>query len=213
MEKNIRVVLADDHAILRQGMRYLFNNTPILVVGEASNGDEAIALVEDKMPDVLVCDIHMPGTDGIKASKILKEKGIRTKILFLSMHDSEEYVMQALNVGASGFLSKDTVEDELLEAVKSISRGGEYFSKDIYAKIVKIMREPKKEPAYKLTRREKEVVQCLMEGLSTKQIADKLCVSEHTVSNHRANILNKLKVVNTAQLIVKVVEEKLVEQD
>lgn len=210
MEKEIKIVLADDHSILRQGLNYLFNNTPIKVMGEASNGVSAFALVKEHEPDVLVLDISMPVTDGIKTAQKLKDEGYETKILFLSMQDSEDYVMQALNVGAAGFLSKDTVEDELIEAVTTIAEGGEYFSQNIYSKIVKLMREPKKEPHYKLTRREKEVVKCLMEGLSTKQIADKLCVSDHTVSNHRANILNKLEVVNTAQLIVKVVDEKLV---
>lgn len=209
-EKHIRVVLADDHVIVRQGTKLILEGSDgILIVGEASDGKEAIELVNDLKPDVLVCDIAMPELSGIEVARCLKGTTLNTRIIFLTMQDKEEYILEAMKAGASGFLSKSAVSEELVEAIEKVAHGKEYFTDSVYAKMMKGLREQEKRPKIHLTPREKEVLKLLCEGQSTKMIAQNLTVSEYTISNHRANLLRKLSAQNTADLIRKALELKL----
>lgn len=207
----ITVILADDHTILRQGLRFIVNQHPrIQVVGEASDGVEALELVQRHQPSVLVCDISMPRMSGIEVARSLSLQQLPTRLLFLTMQDKEEYIMQAVEAGAAGFLPKETVGEELVKAIIDVGQGKEYFSPSVYNKVFKALRQTNQKTEVRLTPREKEVLTLLAEGLSTKLIAEKLFVSEYTVSNHRANLLQKLSAHNTAELVRKAIEMRLI---
>ena len=207
---SITVILADDHTILRQGLHYIISQHPgIRVVGEASDGVEALELVQQHAPAVLVCDISMPRMSGIEVARNLAAGQSTTRVIFLTMQDKEEYIMQAVEAGAAGFLPKETVGEELVKAITEVAAGNEYFSHSVYNKVFKALRQVYQKTEVRLTPREKEVLLLLAEGLSTKLIAEKLFVSEYTVSNHRANLLQKLSAHNTVELIRKATEMRL----
>jgi DNA-binding NarL/FixJ family response regulator len=207
---SITVILADDHTILRQGLHYIISQHPgIRVVGEASDGVEALELVQQHAPAVLVCDISMPRMTGIEVARSLAAGQSTTRVIFLTMQDKEEYIMQAVEAGAAGFLPKETVGEELVKAITEVAAGKEYFSHSVYNKVFKALRQVNQKTEVRLTPREKEVLLLLAEGLSTKLIAEKLFVSEYTVSNHRANLLQKLSAHNTVELIRKATEMRL----
>jgi DNA-binding NarL/FixJ family response regulator len=207
----ISVVLADDHAILRQGLNFIVSQHPqIRVAGEASDGLQALQLVKQHAPDVLVCDISMPNMSGIEVARSLQQQAVATKVLFLTMQDKEEYIIQAVEAGAVGFLPKETVGEELVKAIIEVAQGKEYFSPTVYNKVFKALRQINQKSEVRITPREKEVLSLLAEGLSTKLIAEKLFVSEYTVSNHRANLLQKLSAHNTAELVRKALEMRLI---
>jgi DNA-binding NarL/FixJ family response regulator len=207
----ISIVLADDHAILRQGLNFIVSQHPqIHVAGEASDGLQALQLVKQHAPDVLVCDISMPNMSGIEVARSLQQQAVATKVLFLTMQDKEEYIIQAVEAGAVGFLPKETVGEELVKAIIEVAQGKEYFSPTVYNKVFKALRQINQKSEVRITPREKEVLSLLAEGLSTKLIAEKLFVSEYTVSNHRANLLQKLSAHNTAELVRKALEMRLI---
>lgn len=209
MEQKIKVVLADDHAILTEGAAsILAEHDFIELVGTASDGGETEQLLKDQHPDVLVSDISMPGKSIFDIANELKNhKDLRTKILIFSMHDSPNYVYNALNSNISGYITKNAEKDELIKAIKSVASGEEYYSQPITQIIVKGFKNRKqgqlesKNPIDLLSKREKEVLMLLIEGYNSKQIAEKLYLSERTVSNHRANMLQKCKVSNTVELV------------
>ncbi len=208
---SITVILADDHTILRQGLRFIVSQHPqIRVVGEASDGVQALELVQEHQPNVLVCDISMPLMTGIEVARSLSVQQLPTRLLFLTMQDKEEYIIQAVEAGAAGFLPKETVGEELVKAIIEVAQGKEYFSHTVYNKVFKALRQINQKNEVRLTPREKEVLTLLAEGLSTKLIAEKLFVSEYTVSNHRANLLQKLSAHNTAELVRKAIEMRLI---
>lgn len=210
ISESITVILADDHDIVREGLKLILQkSTQIKIVGEASNGLEAIKLVNTLRPDVLVSDISMPLMNGIEVARTLKEQASATKVLFLTMQDKEEYIMEAMQIGALGFLPKNTVSEELVEAIQNVSQGKEFFSESVYIKAFKALRSFNKRAEIKLTPRETEVLKLLAKGMSTKMIAESLVVSEYTISNHRANLLRKLSANNVAELISKAQELKI----
>lgn len=207
MNPPITIVLADDHAILRKGLRLIIEHHPAFrIVGEASNGAEALALVQQHVPQVLLCDISMPVKNGIEVAQALRELNLSTHMLFLTMQDKEEYLIEAMRLGVRGFLPKDTVEDELVEAIERVAAGEEYYSKLIHAKAFAALRKLHQEPLIRLTPREKEILRLLAAGLNSKMIANELSVSEYTVSNHRINLLRKFSAANVAELIRKASE-------
>jgi DNA-binding NarL/FixJ family response regulator len=207
MNPPITIVLADDHAILRKGLRLIIEHHPAFrIVGEASNGAEALALVQQHVPQVLLCDISMPVKNGIEVAQALRELNLSTHMLFLTMQDKEEYLIEAMRLGVRGFLPKDTVEDELVEAIERVAAGEEYYSKLIHAKAFAALRKLHQEPLIRLTPREKEILRLLASGLNSKMIANELSVSEYTVSNHRINLLRKFSAANVAELIRKASE-------
>lgn len=219
MEKDIRIVLVDDHAIVRNGIKALLSSEPyIKIVGEASDGAEAIEVCHDLHPDLLVMDINMPVLNGLDALKQLRERGDETACLILSMHESEEYVMKALDFGAAGYILKDTSKEHFLKAIKSIAGGGKYFSGAVSEYIVdRLMGKSRPEvpetmPADSptleiledLTKREKQILELVLDGLSNKEIADAIDKSVRTVEAHRFNLMKKMDAKNLAELIQKV---------
>ena len=210
MNPPITIVLADDHSILRKGLRLIIEHHPSFrIVGEAANGNEALALVEQHRPHVLLCDISMPQKTGLEVAQALREMNLPTHLLFLTMQDKEEYLVEAMRLGVRGFLPKDTVEDELVEAIEKVAAGEEYYSKLVHAKAFAALRKLHQEPVIRLTPREKEILRLLATGLNSKMIANELSVSEYTVSNHRINLLRKFSAANVAELIRKASERAM----
>lgn len=218
---SIQIVLADDHRIVRDGIRSLLESSDsIKVVGEATNGEEAIDLVKKMNPDLLIMDISMPKINGIEAAAMLnKNTQNKTKVLILSMHDQEEYILQALDAGASGYLLKDTEKEELIQAIQKIVSGDKYYGTSISQKMMEAYVNRRSGgkahlhtnyDAIELTKREREILKNIVDGLSNKEIANKLFISPRTVDTHRANIMEKLSVKNTAELVKIALEKKIV---
>lgn len=217
-----RIVLADDHSLVRDGIRALLEGEEDLkVVGEVPNGKEAIEMVLDKKPDLLIIDIRMPEMNGIDAVTELKRKSISTKCIILSMHDSEEYILKSVTAGASGYLLKDTGKTEFLKAIQTVRQGGKYFSGDISNVLVNNLLnkgksteksvEPKGEEApFELTSKELQILQLVLSGLTNKQISEKLQKSKRTIETHRFNLMRKMEVKNLIDLSKKAREHNLV---
>jgi DNA-binding NarL/FixJ family response regulator len=202
----ITVLLADDHALVRRGFRRLLEDDPELaVVGEASNGEEAIALAASLKPHVIVMDAAMPGTSGLAAIKVILEQRPKARILMLSMHSEETLVQQALSAGVCGYVLKNALDLDLAAAVKKVAAGEKVIDPAIARPAVL-----PGERGRRLTPRELEVLQLICNGLSNKEIAVKLDVSVNTVAVHRANIMNALGVHKTAELVVYALQNGLV---
>jgi DNA-binding NarL/FixJ family response regulator len=202
--KPLRVLLADDHTVVRKGLRMLLEGAGYQVVAEAANGREAVALADEHRPDVVVMDIAMPILNGIDAAREISGK---TAVVFLSMHSDEAYVLKALNSGARGYLLKDSAEHDLIQAVRIVHEGKSFFSpaigKMLVEDYVRQMREHRVEDSYELlTARERQVLQLLAEGRANKEVATLLDLSLHTVETHRGNIMQKLNLHSTAEIIL-----------
>lgn len=221
MEK-VKIVLADDHSIVRNGIKStLSSEKNIKVIGEASNGSEAIEVVEELKPDVAILDISMPEMTGIEAVRRITQMSLPTRCLILSMHDKEEYVMEAIEAGAFGYLLKDTERDEFLKAIYAVANGEKYFSTAVseilvngYLHKVKgggLPSEPEgPNPESLLTKREKNILKMIVDGKNNKEIAEDLNISIRTIETHRGNIMRKLKVKNAVEMVKKALEDKLV---
>ena len=206
--KAIRILLADDHTVVRKGLRLLLESVPeFQVIADASSGREAVALAEQHMPDVVVMDVAMPILNGIEAARQITAKLPQTAVVFLSMHGDESYVLRALKAGARAYLLKDSAEYDLIQAVRAVSEGKAFFSPAISKMLVedymRQMRERGVEDSYELlTTREREVLQLLAEGKSNKDAAALLNLSLYTVETHRSNIFQKLNLHSGAELIL-----------
>jgi DNA-binding NarL/FixJ family response regulator len=215
--KKINIILADDHRIFRDGIASLLADTDFAeVVGEASNGQELLSLLTEMKPDIAIVDVTMPGMNGIEVTERIVCQHPEVKVLILSMHNSEEFVMNALKAGAMGYLPKDTSREELLDAIRTIADGNEYFGKGIGDQFLKSwLRRSKSEQAVAennlLTQREIEVLKYAAAGLPNKEIADKLFISIRTVDCHKNHIMQKLKLKNTAELVLFAIRNKLIE--
>jgi len=206
----IRILIADDHLVAREGIVYLLSGSPgIEIVGEANNGREAILLIEELKPDLLICDISMPDFNGIELLKKLEESGRDVKVLILSMHKDSEYIMKSFEYGALGYLPKNADEGELIKAIETIHQGERYLTQEISNVLAQSMLASKSTVKYNLTTREKEIINNLVKGLSNKQIAAELFISIRTVDTHRTNIMKKLKVKNVASLVKLAMNENL----
>jgi len=206
MADRITVLLVDDHALVRRGFRRLLEDDPdITVVGEGSNGEEAIRLAAELEPQVIVMDAAMPGTGGLEATRKILARHPRAAILMLSMHSEETLVRQALNAGARGYVLKNALDLDLAAAVKRVAAGEEVLD----PALVKPAPLPG-ERNRRLTPRELEVLQLICDGLSNKEIAARLDLSANTVAVHRANIMNTLGVHKTAELVVYALQNGLV---
>lgn len=219
MEK-IRILLADDHVLVRKGIITMLESEDDLeVVGEANNGVEALELTKNIHPDLLILDIRMPEMNGLEAADKLRELNIDTKALILSMHDSDDYVLQALQAGAYGYLLKDTEKNEFIKAIHQVHQGNKYFSGAVSNALAAQLLGSKKaettitttqENKYNLTRREKEILGLIIDGKQNKQIAETLNKSIRTIETHRFNIMKKLGVNNAVDMVNKALKEKLV---
>lgn len=209
----IRILLADDHAILRRGLRALLEREPNMeVLGEAADGRETIEAVERLSPDVVVLDIAMPNLNGIEATRQISTK---TAVIILSMHSDESYVLRALRAGARGYLIKDTVETELIRAIEAVAAGKAYFSPEVSRLLVEDyvtgMKERGIDDSFDLlTAREREILQILAEGKTVKDIARHLELSTYTVDTHKSNLMQKLGLHNMAELILYAVRKGII---
>ena len=213
MSQTTTIILADDHSLVRDGIRALLESESDLeVIGEVSNGKEALAMVAEKKPHLLIIDIRMPEMNGIDAVKEINKKGIPVKSIILSMHDSEEYILQSVSAGASGYLLKDTGKSEFIKAIHTVRDGGKYYSGDISNVLVNNLLNPSKESAgtpqkgvagnnpFDLTNKELKVLELVLSGLTNKQISEKLQNSKRTIETHRFNLMRKMEVKNLMDL-------------
>jgi DNA-binding NarL/FixJ family response regulator len=203
--RSTTVVLADDHALVRAGIRAVLGHVPgIEVVGETGDGLEALRLVERLRPDVLLLDITMPGLNGFEVAGRVRRMSLPTKVLVLSMYTTPEYVARALGAGAAGYLVKDAAVDELSEALDRVLLGRRFLSRAINAEVVDRVLEASNDPDAELavlTSRQREILQLIAEGESTRSIADKLFVSVKTVETHRAQLMSRLGIHDVAGLV------------
>lgn len=212
MQENdvVNIILVDDHTIIRDGIKALLKDDEgVNVVGEAGNGKELINMLPDVDASVILMDINMPEMDGFEATGYIREKFPDKKILILSMLDHENYISKVFEVGASGYLLKNTGREEMLCAIKIVAKGGRYLCSDIGFNLLNKL----KNPAYKtventddkqtrdLSQREIEILKLIADGLTNAEIADKIFTSKRTVETHRQNIIEKTKAKNTAALI------------
>jgi len=212
MEK-IRIIIADDHQLFRNGLKILLSAFPDFeVIAEASNGEEFLKILGNTQADIALMDINMPEMDGIDATR----KGLKLypdiNIIALSMYGEEEYYYKMVDAGAKGFLLKDSDISEVRDAILTIRKGGSYFSQELlYHVIQKIKHRESETKSANLSKREKEILLKICEGLSNQQIAESLFISKRTVDKHRANLLGKTNSKNTASLILFAIKNKLIE--
>lgn len=205
--KSINVVIADDHTIVRQGLiKLLEEEKGIHVIGEAKDGREAVKKVLELKPDIVIMDIAMPELNGIEATRQIKQAGMDVRIIILSMHDHSRYIRELLSLGVSGYLLKNSASRDIVKAITSAIKGVTYLSPSISTRVIEdwlvMNRQSREEELYNtLSNREREVFQMMVEGSSTKKIADTLCLSPSTIKSHRSNIMEKLKMDNLSQLI------------
>ena len=215
----IHVLIAEDHLMVRAGIRALLEKAgDIHVVGEASNGQEAVEMVEKHTPDVLIMDIMMPRLNGIQAAENIRKLNLSTRILLLSMYSDEGLIYQALQSGVKGYVLKSSVSDELLWAVHTIASGKTYLSSQISEIVVENAVHPRPpgqdhDPLSNISPREKEVLQLIAEEHTSGEIAKMLFISEKTVEKHRASLMEKLNVRNLAGLVRLAVRYRLVDPD
>lgn len=214
--KPLRIVLADDHKLVRAGLRSLLQQMPgVTVVGEAQDGREALDLVAEHRPDVVLMDITMAGLNGLEAALQIKKEHPQIRVIMLSMHASEEYVLQALHAGASGYLLKDSAPLELEFALAAVSRGETYLSPPISKQVVDsyMQRVGGARPQATLTGRQREILQLIAEGNSTKEIAHRLKLSIKTVETHRAQLMERLAIYDVPGLVRYAIRHGLVSAD
>ena len=202
---SIRVLIADDHRMVRESLVAVLESAGCCqIVGQASDGHQAVALCAELAPDVAVIDLSMPGLNGLEVVRRLRVQCPSTRTLVLTMHEDEEYLLQSVRAGASGFLLKDSPASELIEAIRSIARGHGHFSPEASRMLATHLQQPQRgleDPYRDLTPREREVFHLIAEGLTTKEIARRLDISTKTAENHRARVLQKLGARNTAEVV------------
>lgn len=212
-----RILLADDHGVVRQGLRaVLARDASFEVIGESGDGREAVRLAEALQPNVVIMDISMPQLNGIEAAKQIVKANPRTHIIILSMHSDETYLMRALQAGVKGYLLKESAEEDLNRAVRMVAQGKPFFSPAVtsalLADYMRDMQQRNLQDSYDLlTEREKEVLQLLAEGKSNKEAATVLDLSTNTVETHRTNLMQKLGLHNTAEIVLYAVRKKIIQ--
>jgi DNA-binding NarL/FixJ family response regulator len=212
----IRVALVDDHQLVRDGIKALLRQAgDIEVVAEASDGREAIGLAENTGIDVLIMDIAMAGLNGLDATKRIVEKNAKAKVIVLSMYDSEEYVVRAMHCGARGYLVKDAVPKELETAIRKVAGGGGYLSPAIgdAMRLQMLKHSPGSDSVDLLTSRQREILQAIAEGKSTRDIAEILSISPKTVETHRSQLMQKLAIYDVPGLVRYAIRNGLISVD
>ena len=210
----VRIILADDHNIVREGLRSLIEKELGMdVIGEADNGRSAVKLVGNLMPDLVIMDVSMPDLNGIEATRQISSDYPQVKVLALSMHSDKRFVAGILQAGASGYLLKDCAIEEMVRAIRAIMDGGIYLSPAVAGPVVQDLFRKLPSEAYTamavLTKREREVLQLVAEGLATKKIAERLNVSVKTVETHRRQVMEKLNIHSVAALTKYAIREGL----
>jgi len=212
----VRILVADDHGVVRKGLRLILERHEGLeVVGEAADGREVVRLAEELSPNVVIMDVGMPKLNGIDATAQITHRNPRVAVIILSMHSDEGYIVRALGAGAKGYLLKESAEEDLVQAVRVIARGRPFFSPRITQTLlddyVRQLRQKGLQDTYDLlTQREKEVLQLIAEGKSNKEIATTLDLSVYTVETHRTNLMQKLNLHNTAEIVLYAVRKKII---
>jgi NarL family two-component system response regulator LiaR len=210
---NISVIIVDDHAIVRQGLRtYLELQPDIEVVGEASNGAEAIALTRETLPDIVLMDLVMPQADGVEATRAITGLSPSTRVIVLTSFSEDEKVFASIKAGAQGYLMKDVLPSELVRAIRTVHRGDAQLDPEIARKLMQEFTNPQPTtPKHDLTERELEVLRLIAQGKSNKDISDDLVLSEKTVKTHVSNILQKLHLSDRTQAAVYALRQKIVD--
>lgn len=205
-------MLVDDHAVLRDGMKNILEmEDDIKVVGEAINGNEFMSLLPECKPDVVLMDINIPDKNGIELTGILKKDYPSIKVLVLTMHSHDEYFMAAIREGADGYLLKDLPSDQVVEAIRTVAKGESIIDPSLTKKLLGYYNQKQESPGQsELTEREKEVLICLVSGMSNKEIGEKLYISDKTVKIHVSKIYKKLNVKSRSQAIIHAVQNQLV---
>ena len=216
MENDVKILLVENHTIVREGLRTLLEEKGYAVIGEAEDGRTGAQMASELDPDVVVMDISLPLLSGIEATRRIHKEKPEVKIIMLTIHDEETYIYKSLEAGASGYLVKDTASKDLLDAINAVLEGGLYlspnFPPEYLETYMKMVRSGKKADDFsRLTNREREILQAIAEGYTSKQIAEQLFISVKTVENHRANIMNKLNIHDTASLVRYAIKIGLVE--
>ena len=218
MKEKVRIVLAEDHTILREGLRALLTADPNFeIIGEAADGRAAVRFVEKQIPDLILMDLSMPRMTGMDAIREIKKRYPQTKIIALTVHKTEEYLRTTLQAGADGYVLKDATHDELMMAIQSVLKGKTYLSPGVSGKVIEGYLEGKEgqmplSTLGLLSQREREVLKLIAEGYKNKEIATDLCISLKTVEKHRANLMKKLDLHNAAALTAYAIEQGLVER-
>ncbi len=211
-DRLVRVLLADDHELVRAGVRRVLEATGgMVVVGEASRGDQALLLLAQLEPDLLLLDLHMPGGDGFEVLRMARDAGGGTRILVLSLHVQAEYVARAVREGADGYLSKDLAVQELPEAIRSVMAGRPYYNAPAAEALTRAVRG-ETSPLDRLTPRERDVLAGIARGLTSREIAAEFDISARTVETHRAALMRKLELRSIALLTQLAIREGLVER-
>jgi DNA-binding NarL/FixJ family response regulator len=197
----IRILLADDHALVRQGLMAFLEGQGFQVVGEAADGQEAQRIAAKTQPDVAILDVSMPVLNGVDAARELKKSLPKTKVILLTKHDEDQYVTEALRAGARGYVLKSQVAKDLVHAIEEVCRGSVYLSPSMSRVVVDAYLSKADAPADPLSARERQVLQLVGEGKSTKEVATQLGVSVKTAESHRARLMRKLDIHETASLV------------
>lgn len=208
----IRLMLADDHRMLREGLRRSMTDEGFHVVGEAGDGEEAVRLAAELQPDVILMDVSMPDVDGVEATRRIRDLLPDTRVIMLTMHPDQEVVAAALRAGAAGYLVKDCSTEEIAEAVRLAASDDAAMSADIAASMLDEVRRfsPEPDDDRVVTRREEEVLQLIADGCSTSEVADRLYISQKTVKNHLASIYQKLDARDRTQAVLRAVRMGIV---
>jgi len=206
-----RIVLADDHVLVRQGLKSLLERERFQVMAEASDGQDAVRLIETHHPDVAILDISMPTLNGIDAARGLSRTAPKTKVILLTQHEEEQYIHEALEAGVKGYVLKNQVANDLIQAIRQVCRGEFYLSPGISRAVMEAYRNKSERPADPLTVRERQVLQLIAEGKSTKDTASVLGISVKTAESHRMRLMQKLNIHETASLVRYAVRRGLIQ--
>jgi len=212
----IRVLLTDDHTLFRQGIRTLLSaETDLEVIGEAADAADALTLARKLRPDVILMDIGMAGMSSFEAARVIRKERPEIRVVFLSMYDDEEYLAECIEMGAGGYILKDSPADQLLTAIREVHRGGSYLTPRLLTRLVDDFRlqgsGPARQPRFgNLTKREREILKMLAEGKSAKEVAAGFDLSVKTVEAHKFNLMRKLDIHNKAQLVQYAIQKKII---
>lgn len=207
----VRILLVDDHVLVRQGLKSLLEREGFQVVGEASDGQEGLRLAESARPDIVVMDISMPTINGLSAAREIQQKFPKTKTILLTQHDEKQYVTEAMEAGVKGYVLKNQAGSDLLQALRQVSRGQVYLSPGVAQAVVESYQSNSGKSGTHLTVRERQVLQLIAEGKSTRDIAAVLGISVKTAESHRTRLMQKLDIHETASLVRYAVRNGIVE--